>query len=258
MIKLTRISFDGFLKVKDFGKNGSNGIERCVESSYFSILVNGTSKGFFKSSRDLRQGDPLSPFLFSLVTDGLSAILKKAKSAGLIQSFIMWDDSTVVSHLQFSYDTILFLDASKENIKNTKMCLAIFKVIVGLSINIDKSLLAGIHVEQSLLVKMVGAMGCRVGEWPLKYLGMPLGENPRATTFWDPVVEKFSKKLAIWKKSYISFGRMITLIKEALANLPVFYMSIFKMSCKVVSVLERLQRDFLWKRGGQKKDHLVK
>lgn len=71
-------------------------------------------------------------------------------------------------------------------------------------------------------------IGCSLGDWPLKYLGLFLGGRPKSTTFWDPVVEKVSKKLACWKKSYISLGGLITFIKGALVNVPVYYMSLFK------------------------------
>lgn len=84
---------------------------------YFSILMNGTSKGFFKATRVLRQGDPLSPFLFSLVANGLSAIIKKAEEARLVQGYIIGDNRIMVSHLQFADDTILFLDAKLDNVK---------------------------------------------------------------------------------------------------------------------------------------------
>lgn len=67
--------------------------------------------------------------------------------------------------------------------------------------------------------------------------------------FWDPVVEKVFKKLAIWKKSYISLGGRITLIKAALTNISVYYMLVFRMPCKVVHNIEKLQGDFLWDGG---------
>lgn len=73
---------------------------------------------------------------------------------------------------------------------------------------------------------------------------MPLGGNPIAVFFWDPVVE-VSKKLACWKRSYISLGGRITLIKAALSNILVYYMSLFKMSSKVFLTIEKCQRDFL-------------
>lgn len=67
-----------------------------------------------------------------------------------------------------------------------------------------------------------------------------------------------SKKLAIWNKSYTSLGGRVTLIKVALENIPVYYMSMFKMACKVAEVLEKYQWDFLWEGGLGKKDHLIK
>lgn len=87
---------------------------------------------------------------------------------------------------------------------------------------------------------------------------MPLSGNPRATSFWEPVVEKVSQKLYCWKRSYISMEGRITLIKTVLSNIPVYYMSIFKMPWKVASFIENFWIDFLWEGGGKKKDHLVK
>lgn len=72
------------------------------------------------------------------------------------------------------------------------------------------------------------------------------------------MVEKVSKKLATWKRNYISLGGRITLIKVALSNIPVYYMSLYRMPQTVVYSIERLQREFLWERSGQKKDHLVR
>lgn len=121
-----------------------------------------------------------------------------------------------------------------------------------------KILYGGHHVEDRELEFLVEVMGCKVGSWPMKYLGMLLGGNPRAVSFWDPVVEKVSKKMACCKRSYISLGERITLIKASLSNLLVYYMSLFTMPYKVVMTIEKLQSDFLWEGGRQKKDHLVK
>lgn len=68
---------------------------------------------------------------------------------------------------------------------------------------------------------------------------MPLGGNPKAVTFWDLVVERVSKKLAGWKKSYVSLGGRITLIKEAWANILVYCMFVFRMPSKVVHKIEK-------------------
>lgn len=136
---------------------------------YFSILMNGTSKGFFKASKGLWQGDPLSPFLFSLVADGLIAILRKADEARLVVGFVIRHDNIMVSHLQFANDTILFFKAEFENVRRMELCMKIFKMISCLKVNLFKNNLVGIKVGESCLINYAGVMGCFVGNWPIKY-----------------------------------------------------------------------------------------
>lgn len=71
-------------------------------------------------------------------------------------------------------------------------------------------------------------------------------------------MERVQKKMEGWEKSYISLGGCITLIKAAISNVLVYYMSLFKMLRKVVMRLEKCQRDFVWEGGRKKKDHFVK
>lgn len=66
------------------------------------------------------------------------------------------------------------------------------------------------------------------------------------------------KKLSSWKATYLSLGGIITLIKAALANLPINFMSLFKCPMEVVSRIEKLQQDFLWHGKEKKEFHLVK
>jgi len=103
----------------------------------------------------------------------------------------------------------------------------------------------GINVEESSLKRLVEVIGCTMGRWPIQYLGLPLRGNPKTVAFWDPVVEKVSKKLACWKRSYISIDGCITLIKATLLNILMYYMSLYKMPSKVTHATEKYQRDFL-------------
>ncbi|RVW33890.1 putative ribonuclease H protein [Vitis vinifera] len=89
--------------------------------------------------------------------------------------------------------------------------------------------------------------------------GSPLGGNPKACGFWDPVVERISSRLDGWQKAYLSFGGRITLIQSCLSHLPSYFLSLFKMPASVAAKIERLQRDFLWSGVGEgKRDHLVR
>ena len=76
---------------------------------------------------------------------------------------------------------------------------------------------------------------------------------------WDPVIHKFEKKLSSWKRQYLSLGERITLIKACLSNIPVYYMSLFKMPKVVVERLDLICRNFLWEgKSNKKKLHLMK
>ena len=75
----------------------------------FSTFVNGRPRGKFKESRGLRQGDPLSPFLFTLVVDGLSRLMEKVRGCGLIKGFELGKENVLVFHLQFADDIFFFL-----------------------------------------------------------------------------------------------------------------------------------------------------
>lgn len=102
---------------------------------------------------------------------------------------------------------------------------------------------------------------CKVGTCPLKYLGLPLSRYPKSLSFWDRMVEKVSRKLAHWMRLYVSLGERTTLIKEAMPNIPMYYMSLFKRQCKIVKVIEKISKRFPlrgWEGRMEKKDHLLK
>ena len=76
---------------------------------------------------------------------------------------------------------------------------------------------------------------------------------------WDGVEESFQRRLALWKRQYISEGGRLTLIRSTLSNMPIYYMSILRIPRSVRLRLEQIQRDFLC--GGralERKTHLVK
>ena len=71
----------------------------CVKSANFSIMINGRPRGVFSASRGLRQGDPLSPFLFILVVDCLGRLVDRAKECHLVKGFCVGKENISVSHL---------------------------------------------------------------------------------------------------------------------------------------------------------------
>ena len=109
-----------------FGEKWRKWIQCCISSAHFSILVNGSAKGHFKSSKGLQQGDPLSPMLFVIVAEALHALMEKSKHHILIKDFVVDNVDVEVTHLQFADDTIMFSDASLDQLDNLKCILRWF------------------------------------------------------------------------------------------------------------------------------------
>ena len=106
---------------------------------------------------------------------------------------------------------------------------------------------------------LVQSLGCKQSGLPMHYLGLPLGAKFKETTIWNPVLERVEKRLASWKRLYLSKGGKITLIKSTLSSIPTYFLSLFPIPARVANRLEKLQRDFLWCGMDEKpKFHLVK
>ena len=97
-------------------------------------------------------------------------------------------------------------------------------------------------------------LGCRVGTLPMSYLGMPLEPSHKSPSIWNPILEKIERKLAGWKKLYLSKGGRLTLLESTLSSLPTYFLSQFTISTHMANKIEKLHRDFLW---GDSKTHLV-
>jgi len=238
-----------------FGGKWCSWIARCISSAKFSVLVNGSPYGFFSSSRGLRQGDPLSPLLFVFVMEALSRMINAAVSGGVLDGFRVGDASC--SHLLFADDTLIFCDASSSKIRSLRVLLLLFEAVSGLKVNLAKfSIIPVGNVDN--VGRLADILECEVAYLPVMYLGLPLGAPYKSTRIWDGVIEKVEKRLASWKRLYLSKGGRVTLIKSTLSNLPTYYMSLFPIPVSVASRIEKLQRDFLWGGMGEVfKYHLV-
>ncbi|RVX15151.1 Transposon TX1 uncharacterized 149 kDa protein [Vitis vinifera] len=184
---------DHVLEKKGFSSKWRIWMRGCLSAVSYAILVNGIVKGWVKASRGLRQGDPLSPFLFTIIADVLSRMLLKAEERSLLEDF-----------------------------RN--------------------------HLSRLALL-----LECKVSDWPILYPGLPLGGNPTACGFWDPVIEKISRTLDRWQKAYLSFSGRITLVHSCLSHIPNYFLSLFKIPASMATKVERMQRDFLWSGVGEGK-----
>nr|XP_029145202.1 uncharacterized protein LOC114924525 [Arachis hypogaea] len=237
---------DLVLQKMGFGQRWRNWIRECVSTSSMSVLINGSPSKPFKMERGLRQGDPLSSFLFVLVAEVMHRMFREAVRNGRLSPLLVGRDHVELSHLQFADDTVLFCPPEEETIKNYKRILRCFELMSGLTINFDKSSMIPVNCDGQWILRMSRVLGCKVASLPVKYLGIQLGANPRLVKTWKPIIDKVEQKLSVWKSKTLSRAGKLVLIKSVLNSLPVYYLSLYKMPKAVAEKLISLQRRFLW------------
>lgn len=136
MITLTRTSSIMSWLEKALVFFGGNGYMVASLRPIFSINIEGSLKGFFPTSRELRQEDPFSPFLFTLVADSFSQIFGKAESNACFQ---VGAEKVNVSHLQFADDTLTFIDGDPKIGHILKSLIPCFELVSRLKVNWSKS-----------------------------------------------------------------------------------------------------------------------
>ncbi|GAU46944.1 hypothetical protein TSUD_180480 [Trifolium subterraneum] len=140
-------------------------IKECIRTASTSVLVNGNPTEEFPLERGLRQGDPLSPFLFLIAAEGLNvlmqALVEHQFSSGY--SFGVQNQNSV-SHLQFADDTLLLGTKSWANVRALRAALVLFETMSGLKVNFNKSMLVGVDIVDSWLSAAATTLRCKVGK----------------------------------------------------------------------------------------------
>jgi len=130
--------------------------------------------------RGLKQGDPLAPFLFLMVAEGFSGLMRKAVRNNMFEGFRVGEGDLVISHLQYVDDTLCIGKATVQNLWTLKAVLQGFELASGLKVNFSKSCLIGINVSRDFMLMACNFIGSCESTLPFKYLGLPVGANHRS------------------------------------------------------------------------------
>ncbi|GJT13925.1 RNA-directed DNA polymerase, eukaryota, reverse transcriptase zinc-binding domain protein [Tanacetum coccineum] len=234
---------DDILVKFGFGIKWRGWIQNCLNSSKGSILVNGSPTEEFQFYKGLKQGDPLSPFLFILVMESLHISFQRVVDVGMFTG-IKLSSSLNISHLFYADDAIFLGQWNDSNIDTLVHVMECFYRVSGLRINLCKSKIMGIHVDADRIKSAASKLGCLVLNTPFLYLGTKVGENMSRVHAWKEVIVKIKSRLSNWKLKTLSIGGRFTLLKSVLGSTPIFHMSIYKVPSSVLHLLESIRSHF--------------
>ncbi|GJR29918.1 RNA-directed DNA polymerase, eukaryota [Tanacetum coccineum] len=165
---------DETLKAFGFGQKWCTWIGGCPKNAMGSVLVNGNPSSEFQFFKGLKQGDPLSPFLFILIMETLHLSFMRILNARHYKG-ISFNDSFTISHLFYADDVVFVGEWNDTNIYTLLNVLKCFYLTSGLKINLQKSKLMGIGVNTSVVETAANLIGCSILSSPFNYLGVKVG-----------------------------------------------------------------------------------
>lgn len=210
-------------------------ISLCISSVRFSFNVNGYRCGDVKPSRGLRQGDPLSPYLFLLCAEGLSCMLPEAEVNHAITWLKVSRHGPTVSHLFFADDSLLFFRAKVNEVEVIQSILRCYECASGQTINFDKSIISfspstdpGMQEDVRKVFQVQFALCHR------QYLGLPSFMPRNRTNTLSFIKDRIWRHIHGWKGKLFSVGGREVLLKSIVQAILCYTMNCFRLQKKLL------------------------
>ncbi|KAH7836205.1 hypothetical protein Vadar_033678 [Vaccinium darrowii] len=220
-------------------------IKACVTTANYALNINGDPTGNFKGARGLRQGDPLSSYLFVIVMEVLTCILKE-KSNEPDFKFHWRCNQPKIINLCFADDLMLFCKGDVNSVKHIQNSLSEFESLSGLSPSPGKSSIFFSGVQHSTRIEILQLLDFKEGTLPVRYLGVPLLSSKLRYMDCKPMIDKITSRTKTWTNRDLTYAGRIQLIKNVLFSMQTYWSSLFILPKKVIKEVEATLRSFLW------------
>lgn len=218
-----------------------------VTTVRFSVFANGAKRANVIPSRGLRQGDPLSPYLFLLVIDVLSRLLKKGVADNHFSGIKLGPCCPIISHFFFANDAILFAKANKDECENVLKILNVYNKASGQLLNLSKS---GVSFSSNIPIVLCQELCDLLCMPPLskkaRYLGLPTFWGKSKMEAYNFLLEKTISKLQGWKKITLTQAGKEVLIKSVVQAIPSYAMACFALPKRFCDKLNSYISNFWW------------
>ncbi|XP_074267371.1 uncharacterized protein LOC141590703 [Silene latifolia] len=241
------VFLESVLHSMGFARTWIENVMRCVETVSYEVLINGDTSSSFVPKRGIRQGDPLSPYLFILCAEVLSSSIRRAVERGALHEIRITPEAPVVSHLLFADDSIIFVKANEREAHTVLGILHDYERASGQLVSKDKTTVSfskGTSLRRKEKVEEI--LGVRRVNEQERYLGLPTVIGHSKQVLNKIIRDKLNNKLQGWRGMLFSRAGREVLIKAVAQSIPTYAMSVFKLPVNFCDELRSIVSKFWW------------
>ncbi|XP_074299886.1 uncharacterized protein LOC141631065 [Silene latifolia] len=217
----------------------------CIKTTSFILSLNGSAIGYFKGQRGLRQGNPISPLIFTMCMDYLTRLIKFATDTWPFKYHPMCK-TLKLTHLMFADDLFMFCKGNANSIMLLMRAFSSFSQTSGLSMNNAKSEIFFNGMKEDLKSDIKQVTGFTEGSMPFRYLGVPIQAGRLTKKECTSITEKMVARIRGLGAKKLSYAGRITLINSVLNTLYNYCATMFIIPKSVIKRIEDICRNFLW------------
>ncbi|WOG87677.1 hypothetical protein DCAR_0206908 [Daucus carota subsp. sativus] len=237
-----------------FNSSVINLFMQCVTTARYKITHSGREFGDIIPQRGLRQGDPMSSYLFLVCMEGLSSIIKSYENRGLIKGIKVARGAPSVSHMFFADDSYIYCHATRDEAVQVMEILSIFEKASGQKINTGKSsVFFSRNVQQDVKDEILQVLGFHEADSNTQYLGLPSCIGRSKTAVLGYLKDRVSSRIQSWDGNLLNKSGKEVLIKTVTQANPTYAMSVFLLPNEMCKDMEKLMCKYWWKSGKKEK-----
>lgn len=239
-----------------FNQNLVDLLMNCVRSVKYRIKINGDYSEEIIPHRGLRQGDPLSPYLFLICAEGFSSLLQHAEENNMIQGIRICQGAPSVSHLLFADDSLILMKATEQNAMHLQQILRLYEECSGQKINKEKSaIMFSKNTMPPQRQQVRQALNLQAETANKRYLGLPVYISHSKCKAFEYIRDRIWNRIQGWKEKLLSKAGKEILIKAVAQAIPTYAMACFDLTKNFCDQVSSMICQYWWSQQDKDKMH---